>query len=328
MKGAHGGYDTMTCVAATETAVEVRDLSKTFRTGWPRRRLQPALRGVSFVVPRGAIFGVLGPNGAGKTTLLSILATLLLPDGGTARVLGLDVIRDAHRVRERINLSSGSASFLWSLTPREILDIAGRSYGIGSRARRSRVAELLDQFELGAHAAVPYNELSTGLKQRLALAKAFINDPELLILDEPTVGLDPDISVRIREQIAALRRSRGMTILLSTHYMREAEQLCDEVVFLRGGRILAGGDPATLKREVLLGDRIELAVEGDDWRGIADLPGVLACTVAGGRVLVTVDDARKRLPEIFRYLHDRGVPVSDVTVTEPTLESVFIELAR
>jgi ABC-2 type transport system ATP-binding protein len=315
-------------VTTTEPAVEVCDLSKTFRTGWPRRRAQPALQGVSFVVPRGAIFGVLGPNGAGKTTLLSILATLLLPDRGEARVLGLSVTREAHRVRERINLSSGSASFLWSLTPREILDIAARSYGLGGRIRRPRVAELLEQFELTAHATVPYNELSTGLKQRLALAKAFVNNPELLILDEPTVGLDPDISVRIREQIAALRRARRMTILLSTHYMREAEQLCDEVVFLRTGKILAGGDPATLKREVLLGDRVELAVEGGGWRGVAGLPGVLACTSDAGRVQVIVDDARKRLPEIFRHLDECGVPVSDVTVTEPTLESVFIELAR
>jgi ABC-2 type transport system ATP-binding protein len=318
----------MTRVTATEPAVEVRDLSKAFRTGWPRRRLQTALRGVSFSVPSGAIFGVLGPNGAGKTTLLSILATLLLPDAGAARVLGLDVIRDGHRVRQRINLSSGSASFLWSLTPREILDVAARSYGLGNAARRARVAALLDQFELRPHAGVPYNELSTGLKQRLALAKAFVNDPELLILDEPTVGLDPDISVRIREQIAGLRRSRRMTILLSTHYMREAEQLCDEIVFLREGRLLAGGDPATLKREVLLGDRIELAVEGEGWQGIADLPGILACTAANGRIRVVADDARKRLPEVFRYLHDRKIPVTDVTVTEPTLESVFIELAR
>jgi ABC-2 type transport system ATP-binding protein len=315
-------------VTTTEPAVEVRDLSKTFRTGWPRRRLQPALRGVSFVVPRGAIFGVLGPNGAGKTTLLSILATLLLPDRGQARVLGLDVTRDAHRVRERINLSSGSASFLWSLTPREILDISARSYGLEAAVRRPRVAGLLEQFELAAHAAVPYNELSTGLKQRLALAKAFVNEPELLILDEPTVGLDPDISVRIREQIAALRRSRRMTILLSTHYMREAEQLCDEVVFLREGQILAGGDPGALKREVLLGDRVEFVAEGDAWHGLTDLPGVLACTSAAGRVRVVIDDARKRLPELFRYLDEHGIPVSDVTVSEPTLESVFIELAR
>jgi ABC-2 type transport system ATP-binding protein len=251
-----------------------------------------------------------------------------LPDRGQARVLGLDVTRDAHQVRERINLSSGSASFLWSLTAREILDIAARSYGLRAPVRRPRVAELLEQFELGPHAAVPYNELSTGLKQRLALAKAFVNEPELLILDEPTVGLDPDISVRIREQIVALRRARRMTILLSTHYMREAEQLCDEVVFLREGQILAGGDPSTLKREILVGDRVELVIEGDAWRGLADLPGVLACTIVGGRVQVIVDDARKRLPEMFRHLDELGVSVSDVVVTEPTLESVFIQLAR
>jgi ABC-2 type transport system ATP-binding protein len=243
-------------------AVEVHGLEKTFQTGWPRRRRQAALRGVSFVVPPGAIFGILGPNGAGKTTLLSVLATLLLPDRGEVRVLGLDVVCDAHRLRERINLASGSASFLWSLTCREILDITGRSYGLGAGRRRVRVEELIDTFELAEFADRPYNELSTGLKQRLALAKAFVNDPELLILDEPTVGLDPDISTRVREQIAELRRTRRMTILLSTHYMREAEQLCDELVFLRAGAILARGDPPSLKREILSGDQIILVVDG------------------------------------------------------------------
>src|SRR5213594_2735633 len=127
-------------------AVDARDLVKTFRSGWLRRRRTEALRGASLQVDRGALFGVLGPNGAGKTTLLSILATLLLPDRGEARVLGFDVTRDAHRVRERINLSSGSASFLWSLTPSEILDIAARSYGLGAGVRRPRVAGLLEQF--------------------------------------------------------------------------------------------------------------------------------------------------------------------------------------
>jgi ABC-2 type transport system ATP-binding protein len=315
-------------VAVADFAVEVRDLAKTFRTGWPRRRLHLALRGVSFRVSPGAIFGILGPNGAGKTTLLSILATLLVPDRGEARVLGLDVRRDAHRLRERINLSSGSASFLWSLTPREILDVAARSYGLVGATRRARVEGLLAQFELTAHAGAPYNELSTGLKHRLALAKAFVNDPELLILDEPTVGLDPDIAARVREQIAALRRARRMTILLSTHYMREAEQLCDEVVFLREGAVLAQGDPSSLKREILLGDRVELQVEGDGWRGLAGLPGVLACAGTEARVQLVVDDARKRLPEVLRYLVEQGAPASDVAVAEPTLESVFIELAR
>ena len=309
-------------------AVDARDLVKTFRSGWLRKRRTEALRGASLQVPRGAILGLLGPNGAGKTTLLSILATLLLPDAGSATVLGHDIVRDPFAVRRRLNMASGNASFVWSLRPAEVLSFYGRLYGLSGAVLRRRVEELIERSELGPHRRTEYNELSTGLKQRLALAKAFVNDPELLILDEPTVGLDPDISVRIREQIATLRRSRRMTILLSTHYMREAEQLCDEVVFLREGQILASGDPDTLKREVLVGDRVELVVEGEGWRGLAGLPGVLACTTLSGRVQVIVDDARKRLPEIFRHLDERGVPVTDVTVTEPTLESVFIELAR
>ena len=306
----------------------VRDLAKTFRTGWRRQAERPALSGVSFTVAPGAIFGVLGPNGAGKTTLLSILATLLIPDAGEARVLGLDVVRDAARVRERINLSSASTSFLWSLTPREILDVAGRTYGLLGRARRAQVERLLDQFELRPHADQAYNELSTGLKQRLGLAKAFVNDPELLILDEPTVGLDPDISVRIRREIAALRRARSTTILLSTHYMREADELCDDVVFLREGRILARGDPASLKREILSGDRILLTVEGEAREAVAGLPGILGWRTNGSRVECVVDDARKRLPELLRHLESQGVAVSEVSVAEPTLESVFIELLR
>ncbi|MBI2878513.1 MAG: ABC transporter ATP-binding protein [Candidatus Rokubacteria bacterium] len=310
-------------------AVEIRDLEKSFRSGWPRRRVQPALRGVTFSVPRGAIFAILGPNGAGKTTLLSILATLLLPDRGTARVLGHDVVREPHRVRERVNMSSGNANFLWSLTPREILDIFARLAGVTGRVRRVRVEALLDLLELRGHAEVPYSELSTGLKQRLALAKALVNEPELLILDEPTLGLDPDVSVRIRAQIAALRRERGTTILLSTHYMREAEELADEIVFLRDGRILARGDADTLKRRIKVGDAVSLVLaDPAAWERLRALSGVLACASRDGRVECVVDDARKRLPDLLRHLHEAGVEVHDLRVTEPDLEAVFLELAR
>jgi len=315
-------------VATRQAAVEVRGLAKTFTTGWPRRRRHAALRGVSFDVPSGAIFGVLGPNGAGKTTLLSILATLLLPDAGEARVLGLDVVRDAARLRERLNMVSGTSAFLWSLTPREVLDIAARTHGLGARCRRERVQALLERFELGPVAGVPYNELSSGLKQRLALAKAFVNEPQVLILDEPTVGLDPDIAVRVRQQIAALRRGSGVTILLSTHYMREAEELCDEIVFLREGRLLARGDAPSLKRQILAGDRVVMTLEGEGLDRVARLPGVLSARVDGPRLECVVDDARKRLPELLRHLEEQGVQVSDVSVSEPSLESVFIELAR
>ena len=309
-------------------AVEVRDLAKTFRNGWFPRRVTRALRGVSLAIPRGVIFGLLGPNGAGKTTLLSILATLLLPDAGEAKVLGHDVVREARAVRPRLNMASGNSSFIWSLRPPEILAFYGRLYGLSGRALYRKVDELLAFAELEPHRRVPYQELSTGLKQRLALAKSLVNDPELLFLDEPTLGLDPDISARMRAQIKALRRDRGTTILLTTHYMREAEKLCDEVAFIKSGEIPARGTADALKRQIRIGDVIALRLDPPAWDRLAELPGVLRCASHDGRIECTVDSAEKRLPEILRGLHEHGFIVRDVDVHEPDLEEVFVELAK
>src|SRR5262249_18445216 len=192
--------------------------------------------GASLQVPRGVIFGLLGPNGAGKTTLLSILATLLLPDAGSATVLGHDVMTDAFAIRQRLNMVSGNASFIWSLRPKEILTFYGRLYGLSGRVLERRVEELIERCELGPHRKTEYNELSTGLKQRVAFAKALVNDPEVLFLDEPTLGLDPDVSIRIRAQIAELRRGKGTPSILTTHYMREPEELCDTIASIKPGR--------------------------------------------------------------------------------------------
>jgi len=308
-------------------AIDARDVSKTFRAGVFRRREAVALAGVSLGVPRGAIFGLLGPNGAGKTTLLSIFSTLLLPDRGTVTVLGHDVVREAGALRRRLNMASGNASFIWSLRPAEVLLFYGRLYGLSGRVLRDRVEELIERCELGPHRKTEYNELSTGLKQRLALAKALVNDPELLFLDEPTLGLDPDVSTRVRAHIAALRRERGMTIVLTTHYMREAEALCDEIAFIKAGRILAHGTADDLKRQIGLGDVIALRVEPPAaW--LHSAPGVLRCAESDGWVECTVDDAEKRLPELLRQLYAEGRLVTRVQVKEPELEEVFVELAR
>jgi ABC-2 type transport system ATP-binding protein len=309
-------------------AIEAREVAKTFRSGWLRPRLTEALRGVTLEVPRGAIVGLLGPNGAGKTTFLSILATLLVPDRGVARVLGMDVVRDSMALRRRLNLASGRPSFLWSLRVAEILDFYGRLYGLAGAALRARVDALIEEYELTEYRRVPYNELSTGLKQRVALAKSLVNDPELLFLDEPTLGLDPDVSVRVRAHIAALRRERGMTIVLTTHYMREAEELCDEVAFIKAGRILDAGTPDALKRRIGLGDVIALRLEPAAPAWLAEAPGVLRCVSADGWTKCTVDDAEKRLPDVLRQLFAEGVTVRNVRVREPELEEVFVELAR
>ena len=309
-------------------AVDAKDLTKTFRSGWLGRRRKEALRGASLQVPSGAIFGLLGPNGAGKTTLLSILATLLLPDSGTATILGHDVVREAGAIRRRLNMASGNASFVWSLRPPEVLTFYGGLYGLWGRRLRSRVDELIEQCELGPHAKTEYNALSTGLKQRLALAKALLNDPEVLFLDEPTLGLDPDVSIRLRAQIAALRRERGTTIILTTHYMREAEELCDQIAFIKDGRILAQGTADELKRQIRIGDVIALRLDPVSPQGLAGLPGVLQSHARGEFMEYTVDALDKRLPEILRWLHEQGVLVRDCQVREPELEEVFVELAR
>jgi ABC-2 type transport system ATP-binding protein len=309
-------------------AVEVHDLWKTFKSGVFPRRVTHALKGVSLAVPRGAIFGLLGPNGAGKTTLLSILATLLTPDSGRVTIFGHDVVREAGAIRPRLNMASGNSSFIWSLRAPEILAFYGRLYGLHGRALRRKVDELLALCELDAHRRVPYHELSTGLKQRLALAKSLVNDPELLFLDEPTLGLDPDISVRMRAQIRALRRERGTTILLTTHYMREAEELSDEIAFIKDGTIPARGTADDLKRLIRISDVIALRLDPAASDGLAALPGVLRCTGSDGRVECTVDSAEERLPQILSWLHERSIQVRDVDVREPDLEEVFVELAR
>ena len=317
----------MVAPAATRFAIEARDVTKTFRSGWLRRRETAALRGVSLQVERGMIFGLLGPNGAGKTTLLSVLATLLVPDGGEARVLGLDVARDAAALRARLNMASGRPSFLWSLKVDEIITFYARLYGLHGAPLARRVDALIEQYELGPYRRSAYNELSTGLKQRVALAKALVNDPELLFLDEPTLGLDPDVSVRVRQHVADLRREQGMTIVLTTHYMREAEELCDEIGFIKAGRILARGTADALKRQLGLGAVVALKLEPRPaW--LAEAPGVLRCTEADGWIECTVDDPEKRVPELLRAFAKDGIEVRNLQVHEPELEEVFVELAR
>jgi ABC-2 type transport system ATP-binding protein len=287
------------------------------------------LRQVDLTVAPGAIFGVLGPNGAGKTTLISILATLLLPDTGRAQVLGLDVVRQAAALKERINLAASGAHFLWCLTVEDSLRFYGRLYGLGGRVLTDKVETLLDLFGLAEHRAVTFERLSTGLKQRLALAKALINDPELLFLDEPTSGLDQEMAHHIREEILRLNRETGVTMLLTTHNLREAEMLCSEVAFLKGGRLISEGRIPELQQRLGLGDHLSLIFQNSPAPlDYGRLPGVLGHTVQDSRVDLVLDRVDERLPAILEAVYATERKLARVLVKPVDLEEIYREITH
>jgi ABC-2 type transport system ATP-binding protein len=310
-------------------AIEAEGIVKTYRKAWWSRKRKTALKGVDLRVEGGEIFGVLGPNGAGKTTLLSILSTLLLPDRGTVRIFGIDGLRHGNIVRQKVNISSGNANFLWSLTIKENLHFYGMLYGLTGKERASKVDSLIDLLDLKGHRDVPFDQLSTGTKQRLSLAKSLINDPALLFLDEPTVGLDPSVSIRIRDEIRGIQKKRGVTVLLTTHNMREAEYLCDRIAFLKEGEILTIGTAEALKRMVRIGDLVKIEFKGvipDD--GLAHVDGVINYVISDGFCEVLVDEGEKRLGAVVAVISQSGVRIDRVTMRQTDLEDVFVEFAK
>lgn len=310
-------------------AVEVIGLTKTFTSGWFRKRKKEALRDVDLSVPEGAFWGLLGPNGAGKTTLLSIISNLLIPEQGEVRVLGKDLRKNAMEVSGRINLSSGHANFLWSLNVRENLEYYAMLYGLSGKRRRQRVEDLLHLFDLSDFARVRFDELSTGTKQKLSLAKSLVNDPELLLLDEPTVGLDPDVAHRIREAIQRLHREKGTTILMTTHNMKEAESLCEQVGFIKDGKIKALGKPKDLKNELRLGDTIMIAFSGAlHAESLQSLKGIYALQTNDSSCQILVDDHHERLPQILDFFIGEKVFIHDLRIKESDLEDVFMAITR
>jgi ABC-2 type transport system ATP-binding protein len=310
------------------TAIIAQGIGKSFRTGFfgPRKEV---LRAIDLEVGSGSIFGILGPNGAGKTTFISILATLLRPDAGEAQVLGLDVVKDAGRLRERVNLAASGSHFLWCLTVEENLKFYGRLYGLGGKTLAAKVGELLDLFDLQPHRRVTFERLSTGLKQRLALAKALINTPELLFLDEPTTGLDPEMAEHLRGEILRLNRETGLTILLTTHNLREAETLCQEVAFLKDGRLLARGAIPELQERLGLGDRLSLFFQdGPAPLDYGLLPGVLTHKIDNNRVDLMLDRAEERLAPILEAVSQTETKVIQVQLKEVDLAEIYHEITQ
>ncbi len=315
--------------------IEVTDLRRTYRakTGIRRRstREVEAVKDISFTVESGELFGLLGPNGAGKTTTIKMLITLLLPTGGSVRVLGYDVVTQAREVRERVGYVFGGDRGLYErLSARDNLRYFAELYGVPAREQASRIGELLEMVGLVGRESERVEGYSRGMRQRLHIARGLLHRPAVLFLDEPSIGIDPVGARELRQTVAGLAAA-GTTVLLTTHYMFEADELCDRIAVISDGRIVAHGTPTDLKRRVADGTVVEVEVFGsaeDALPSVRHLAGVSSALVEErGQAQVLVIRSAMGVDVTAAVLGCLGeVPVGRVAVREPTLEDAYVEL--
>ena len=307
-----------------DPVIEARGLTKVFGD-------LVAVDHVSFEVREGEIFGFLGPNGAGKTTTINMLITLMRPTEGEAWVAGFSVLEEPQEVRKRIGVVFQEPTVDRYLTGWENLWIHGRMYGIERSELRERIRRALRLVELERWAHVEVRKYSGGMIRRLELARTLLCEPEVLFLDEPTLGLDPQSRAHIWEHIRALRREEGTTIFLTTHYMDEADKLCDRIAIIDHGRIIALGAPEELKRSVGLGVLYVRLREPGEARGL--LRAVLDSGLAeearllrGGRLAIYAKDVPNLIPKLLALASELGLEVAEVSYRLPTLDDVFLNL--
>jgi ABC-2 type transport system ATP-binding protein len=315
--------------------VEAQDLHRTYRTstGTLRRKWKDveAVRGVSFAIEQGELFGLLGPNGAGKTTTIKMLITLLIPTKGTASVLGYDVVKDAREVRKRIGYVFGGERGVYErLSGYDNLRYFAELYGVPPREIHARIESLLELVGLKGREQERTEGYSRGMKQRLHIARGLLHDPPVVFLDEPTIGLDPVGARELRATIASLADA-GKTILLTTHYMFEADALCDRIAVINRGEIVAQGTPADLKRDVAQGTVVEVEVFGipertiERVRGISGVQSVSVEEREQAQMLLVQTRADIELTQAILGELD-GANVGRISRREPTLEDAYVTL--
>jgi ABC-2 type transport system ATP-binding protein len=300
-------------------------LARTFKT---RKAVVEAVRGVDLSVRAGEIVGFLGPNGAGKTTTLRMLTTLLMPTAGSATVAGCDLLGDPDGVRRRIGYVAQGGATDPTCPAGEELMLQAQMYRMPAAEARARVKELFAQFDIAGLENRQVKTLSGGQRRRLDVALGLVHRPPLLFLDEPTVGLDPQARSNLWGHVRRLRDELNTTIFLTTHYLDEADALCDRILVIDHGKIVAEGTPDELKRRVS-GDVIIIQVSGDALRAkeaLAGLPSVREAAVDGATVRLTVEHGDQALPGLLRTLDAAGVGLASIALHRPTLDDVFLTL--
>jgi ABC-2 type transport system ATP-binding protein len=305
-------------------AIEASNLRKTYPGG------VRALDGLSFVVDAGTIFGLLGPNGAGKSTTVKILTTLSRPDSGEARVAGFDVVRKAERVRRSIGVVGQNPGLDPESTGRENLEMQAEIYGLIGKARRERVQHLLERFGLDEAPDRIAKTYSGGMQRRLDLALGLVHRPRVLFLDEPTTGLDPEARVELWREIEWLAGGEEMTILLTTHYLEEADRLAARLAIVDRGRIVAEGTPDGLKRE-LRGDTVQIelleSADGDATAALSRVAGVSELATDGRLLRARVVNGAAAIPTLITALERAGLRVASATISHPSLDDVYLRHA-
>ncbi|MCZ7391714.1 MAG: ATP-binding cassette domain-containing protein [Candidatus Methanoperedens sp.] len=287
-----------------------------------------AVNGVSIAVKPGELFGLLGPNGAGKTTLINMLSTMTEPSGGSAFVWGFDVKKQEELVRQNIGMVFQDTTLDDRLTGRENLDLHGRLYGLDSKTRKKRIKEVLSLVELTDRADALVRTYSGGMMRRLEIARGLMHHPRVLFLDEPTLGLDPQTRNHIWEYIKSLNKEEGVTIMLTTHYMEEADHLCHRIAIIDNGEIVALDTPEALK-SMLGGDVITLEIENpDNLARLCDLYKKNGCaniiSQKKNEVFITVKEGERQIPHILALASNAGISILSVSLRKPTLDDVFL----
>jgi ABC-2 type transport system ATP-binding protein len=320
-----------------EYAIEVRDLRRVYRAkiGVFGRKVKEvvAVEGISFDVHQGELFGLLGPNGAGKTTTIKMLTTLLAPTDGQAKILGFDLVRQADAIRPRIGfIFGGDRGLYWRLSAFDNLRYFANLYHIDPDVARRRIPELLELVGLGGRGDERVEGYSKGMKQRLHIARALLHDPEVLFLDEPTIGLDPVGARELRAMVRELK-AQGKTILLTTHYMFEADALCDRIAVVTNGRIVALDTPDGLKEHVQDLSVVEVELYGIPEEVIAQLrslPGIDTVSVENldHRQILYVHSplGTQAVAPVVNFLEGQGLSLGRISVREPTLEDAYVRL--